>query len=68
MSNCQLGRIRVSEEKEKAILEMRAAKKPVSALSRVTELTRLTVYKVLRRTFRGYGDSSPRVRSGNQVI
>jgi DNA invertase Pin-like site-specific DNA recombinase len=40
-------RIRVTEEKERAILDMNAAKKPISEIARITELTRPTVYRVL---------------------
>jgi DNA invertase Pin-like site-specific DNA recombinase len=42
-------RIKVTIEKETAILEMRAAKKPISEIARVTELTRPTVYRVIRQ-------------------
>jgi DNA invertase Pin-like site-specific DNA recombinase len=42
-------RIKVTEEKEQEILAMRGANKPVAKIARITGLTRVTVYKVLRR-------------------
>jgi DNA invertase Pin-like site-specific DNA recombinase len=43
-------RVKVTLEKERAILDLKAAKKPISEIARVTELTRPTVYRLIRQT------------------